>query len=246
MNILIAQGVLSFLTDFICAAFPIVLLRNLKIRTRSKIALCALMGLGIVTGAIAIARVATSWQVMADDLSWVGVPNAMTKVFEVNIGNIAACVPMAKPFSRYVRACVTGRDPHEILLRRRASPGGAGGGATAATGEDTSSSSSPSNWYSLRPWLRRPSPVRTKLEKEMGRMMPGETERTLDLPLQGVRDSFFNISVPHLPPEQGGGGKGGGLEASALHGHGSEGSLMKGGGDNRDVNDIIRHWVSVS
>ena len=231
MNILIAQGVFSFITDFICAAFPIVLLRNLKIRKQSKIALCCLMGLGIITGGIAVARVATSWQVKSDDLSWVGVPNAMTKIFEVNVGNIAACVPMVKPFSRYVHARVTGRDPHEIL-RRRASP-----------------ASSPSNWYSKRPWLRRPSPVYTKSEREM-QQMPGEvrraswsparqstaTERTLDLPLQGVRESFFNISVPHLPQRYDVKDK---SEAPSWHGQESEGSLMKESGELRDMKDII-------
>ena len=38
----------SIVTDFIGAAFPIVLLWNVDIRLRSKIALCLLMGLGAV------------------------------------------------------------------------------------------------------------------------------------------------------------------------------------------------------
>ena len=197
MNILISQCVFSFTTDFICAAFPIVLLRNLKIRKRSKISLCFLMGLGIITGGIAVARTATAWQIKSEDLSWVGVPNAMTRIFEVNIGNIAACVPILKPFGRYVRARITGRDPHD-MLRRKASP-----------------SPSDPHWYSKR-WirLRRPSPVYAKSERELQHVPPAAedrraplsvvrassaTERTLELPLQGVRESFFNISIPHLP-----------------------------------------------
>ncbi|KAF6217907.1 hypothetical protein HO133_006319 [Letharia lupina] len=160
MNILIAQRVFSFITDFICAAFPIVLLRNLKIKKQSKIALCCLMGLGIITGGIAIVRTATAWQIKSEDLSWVGVPNAMTRIFEVNIGNIAACVPRLKTFSRYVHARITGRDPHE-MLRRKASP-----------------SSSHPNWYSKRFWLRRPSPAYTKSEREL-RQVPAEARRAL-------------------------------------------------------------------
>ena len=39
---------MSIITDFIGAAFPIVLLWNVDIRLRSKIALCLLMGLGVV------------------------------------------------------------------------------------------------------------------------------------------------------------------------------------------------------
>lgn len=54
-TITIAQGAISFLTDFACAAFPAVLLRKLKIRTQRKVALCILMGLGIITAAVAIA-----------------------------------------------------------------------------------------------------------------------------------------------------------------------------------------------
>ncbi|KAL8962232.1 MAG: hypothetical protein Q9193_001338 [Seirophora villosa] len=117
MDINLIQAVFSFLTDFICAAFPVYLLRNLNIRRQSYIALCVLMGLGIVTGGIAIARTATTYQIKSPNLSWVSVPNSMTRMFEVNIGNIAACVPIMKPFSRYVRAKITGRDPHQILQR---------------------------------------------------------------------------------------------------------------------------------
>lgn len=233
MNILIAQGVLSFTTDFTCAAFPIVLLRNLKIRTRSKMALCCLMGLGIVTGGIAIARTATAWQVKSADLSWVGVPNAMTRIFEVNIGNVAACVPILKPFGRYVRARVTGRDPHEMLRRRKASP----------------SPSHPNRWYPKRFRLRRPSPAYVKSEREP-RQVPAEvgraprsvgressaTEGTLGLPLQGLRESFFNISIPHLPYRD---VKDDFSEALDLRGQESKGSLRMDVGELSDVKDIV-------
>ena len=230
MNILIAQGVFSFVTDFICAAFPIVLLRNLNIRKQTKIALCCLMGLGVITGGIAIARTATAWQVKSEDLSWVSVPNAMTRIFEVNIGNVAACVPILKPFNRYVHARVTGRDPHE-MLRRKNSP-----------------SASPSAWYSKRFWLRRPSPVYTKSEREL-QDIPAEvqrapwtparesvaTDKTVDLPLQGVRESFFSISVPHLPQDD----VRDGLKAHGLRGQKSRGSITKESEALRDVKDII-------
>lgn len=233
MNILIAQCVLSFITDFICAAFPIVLLRNLKIKKQSKIALCCLMGLGIITGGIAIARTATAWQIKSEDLSWVGVPNAMTRIFEVNIGNIAACVPILKPFSRYVHARITGRDPYEIL-RRRSSP-----------------SSSPPSWYSKRFWLRRPSPVYIKSERELQqvltecRRVPPRSvveessatamERSLGLPLQGVRESFFNISIPHLSHQD----VKNDLEAPDLRGQTSERTLQTDFEELRGVKDMV-------
>lgn len=229
MNILIAQAVFSFITDFICAAFPIVLLRNLKIKKQSKIALCCLMGLGIVTGAIAIARTATAWQVKSADLSFVGVPNAMTRIFEVNIGNIAACVPILKPFTRYVRARVTGRDPHE-MLRRKASP-----------------SSSPPIWWSKRFRLRRPSPVLVRSEREMQQVdaedrkrpsvaeEPSVPEQTVGLPWQGVRESFFNISIPHLPHSH----VKNELDVCNSPGQESEGDLPAHFGELCDVKDIV-------
>ena len=80
------------------------------------------MGLGIITGTIAIARTATMHEIKSSDLSWVGLPNAMTRVFEVNIGNIAASVPILKPFVRWVHARISGRDPHRILQRRTSHP----------------------------------------------------------------------------------------------------------------------------
>ena len=40
--------VLSIISDLICAAFPVLFLRNLQIKMRTKVALCALMGLGVM------------------------------------------------------------------------------------------------------------------------------------------------------------------------------------------------------
>ncbi|KAL8998623.1 MAG: hypothetical protein Q9169_002374 [Polycauliona sp. 2 TL-2023] len=114
-NVVTAQGVFSFLTDFICAAFPAILLWNVKIKTKTKVGVCCLMGAGVITGAIAITRTAFSWQVQSEDLSWVGVPGALTRVFEVNIGTMAACAPVLRPLIRYIKARITGRDPHHIL-----------------------------------------------------------------------------------------------------------------------------------
>ena len=66
MNIVLAQGSmqanvvvpmevlltmlkgLSTITDLICAAFPTLFLRNLQVKLRTKIALCLLMGLGVM------------------------------------------------------------------------------------------------------------------------------------------------------------------------------------------------------
>ena len=44
--------VLSIITDLICAAFPIFFLRGLQVRLRTKIALCVLMGLGVMSATL--------------------------------------------------------------------------------------------------------------------------------------------------------------------------------------------------
>ena len=48
VRILLILQVISIVTDFIGAAFPMFLIWNVDIRLRSKVALCLLMGLGIL------------------------------------------------------------------------------------------------------------------------------------------------------------------------------------------------------
>lgn len=45
---------ISAITDFICAAFPAVLLWKVKIRTKTKVGVCFLMGAGIMFVSAAI------------------------------------------------------------------------------------------------------------------------------------------------------------------------------------------------
>lgn len=73
------------------------------------------MGLGMITDFVAMARTATMYQIKYPDLSWDSIPNSMTRLFEVNNGNVAACVPLLKPFARYVYAKPTGKDPQQIV-----------------------------------------------------------------------------------------------------------------------------------
>jgi len=67
--IIIIQGVFSVVTDFIYAAFPVVLLWNAKLDLRTKVALSLLMGLGVVTGIICIVRTSYSWEVLSNDVT---------------------------------------------------------------------------------------------------------------------------------------------------------------------------------
>ena len=220
--------VLSFLTDFICAAFPIVLLRKLHIRRSSKIALCALMGLGIITGAIAIARVATAFEIKDPDLSWVGIPNAMTRIFEVNIGNIAACVPILKPFVRYMHALITGEDPHEILHRKQSTNSRQerwwyGRGRSFFSRKTKSQGSHGQQLSNLPPGVMKMTALGVKGETEN---VQSDSQRSgsLGLPFQGVDDGQSTPDVPGIPSK---------------YGRGSNAGLGTEFGELRDVKHIV-------
>ena len=96
--------VFSILTDFIGAAFPVVLLWNVKIKIQDKMALWLLMGLGIITGIACMVRTSLTYHITKDDLPWFGVGIAMAKVVEVNFGIIAACLPLMKPLYTFIRS----------------------------------------------------------------------------------------------------------------------------------------------
>ncbi|KAL8790917.1 MAG: hypothetical protein Q9213_000342 [Squamulea squamosa] len=211
-NVIIAQGVFSFVTDFVCAAFPAFLLWNVKIKTKTKIGVCLLMSAGVMfvawpenakgpnglitstsTGGIAITRTAFAWQIKSNDVSWVGIPGALTRVFEVNIGIMAACAPVLRPFVRYLKARITGRDPHHIL---RPSP----------------TQTYHSSWYS-RFWRSRSSAKDSmrqgqgihfgapanELEKggKGGDWSNGTdvTTDTMNLPIQGIQERHDPVSM---------------------------------------------------
>ncbi|KAL9639431.1 MAG: hypothetical protein Q9204_001090 [Flavoplaca sp. TL-2023a] len=181
-HIIIVQGVFSIVSDFILAGFPIVLLWNVQLGKRTKLGLCMLMGLGVITAGICIGRTALSGQVKSMDVSWAGVPNALARVFEINLGIIAACMPIMKPFVRYVKARATGQDPHDILYRTQT--------------PRTPSMSQPA-WYSRfrfgsrkfgsssdqsGPWRNEPYiPTKEPTSKELG------TQQSLALPLEGPK-----------------------------------------------------------
>ncbi|KAL9615574.1 MAG: hypothetical protein Q9204_008768 [Flavoplaca sp. TL-2023a] len=137
-NILIAQGVFSILTDFIGAAFPILLLWNVKIKIGSKVAIWLLMGFGVVTSITCIVRTLLTYQIKSKDLSWDAVGISIAKMLEVNFGIIAACLPIMKPLYSYLRSLYTGI-PLEHHRRR-----------SNQTHSNFSSSRSHRAWYRLR------------------------------------------------------------------------------------------------
>ncbi|KAL9130807.1 MAG: hypothetical protein Q9217_001110 [Psora testacea] len=96
-RIIISQAIISIISDFFLSAFPILILRKVQISFRSKVGLCSLMGLGIITGALSIARTVLNWQNVTNDPTWVSIPNWYLRTWEVLFGIAAACIPTLRP-----------------------------------------------------------------------------------------------------------------------------------------------------
>ena len=156
-----------------------VLLRNLNVTKQRKYVLCFLMGLGVITGGVAVARVATTKEGKAYDLSWDAVPQSMTRIFEVNVGNFAACVPLFKPFSKYIHAKVSGRDMREMFDRK-----------------SSGDSMRHERWYSKTFWIRKSKTnLRSRSEVNVVGPMPDS------LPVGVVRMKSMHVANrSSLPP----------------------------------------------
>ncbi|KAI4287806.1 MAG: hypothetical protein L6R35_002937 [Caloplaca aegaea] len=96
-NIIIAQGVLSIVTDLICAAFPVFFLRGLQVKVRTKVGLCLLMGMGLITAVCCTVRTALSGAVTSPDVTWDISANVGWRLPEVNIGIVCANAPALRP-----------------------------------------------------------------------------------------------------------------------------------------------------
>ena len=96
-RIIISQAIISIISDFFLSAFPILILRKVQISFRSKLGLCALMGLGVITGSLSLVRTVLNWQNETDDPTWASIPNWYWRSWEVVFGIVAACIPTLRP-----------------------------------------------------------------------------------------------------------------------------------------------------
>lgn len=96
-GIILAQAIISLVSDFAFAAFPIVLLWRIQIDFKTKIGLWLLMCLGFITGACCLVRTVINNQALPKDGSYDGIVNWVWRTFEVQIGIIAACIPTLRP-----------------------------------------------------------------------------------------------------------------------------------------------------
>ena len=107
-GIILAQAVISVVSDFSFAAFPILFLWRVQIDLKTKIGLWILMGLGFITGACCLVRTVLNNQSVPLDGTYDGIINWLWRLFEVQIGIIAACVPTLRPLYLWIMKRVTG------------------------------------------------------------------------------------------------------------------------------------------
>ncbi len=101
-GIILAQAIISVLSDFAFAAFPILFLWRVQIDLKTKIGLWILMGLGFITGACCLVRTVLNNQSVPLDGTYDGIINWLWRLFEVQIGIIAACIPALRPLYLWV------------------------------------------------------------------------------------------------------------------------------------------------
>ena len=107
-GIILAQAVISVVSDFAFAAFPILFLWRVQIDLRTKIGLWILMCLGFITGACCLVRTVLNNQSVPLDGTYDGIINWLWRLFEVQIGIIAACIPTLRPLYLWVMKRVGG------------------------------------------------------------------------------------------------------------------------------------------
>lgn len=84
-------------TDLVCAGIPVLVIHRLQMSSRTKIALCVLMGLGVFTAGCAVAKAITLRGVFADDYTFGFTKPATWAAVEQFIGIIIASVPALRP-----------------------------------------------------------------------------------------------------------------------------------------------------
>ena len=96
-GVILVQAVISVVSDFSFAAFPILILWRVQIDFKTKLGLWVLMCLGFITGACCLVRTVLNNQSVPLDGTYDGIVNWVWRLFEVQIGIIAACIPTLRP-----------------------------------------------------------------------------------------------------------------------------------------------------
>lgn len=108
-GIVLVQAIISVVSDFAFAAFPILILWRVQIDLKTKIGLWCLMCLGFFTGACCLVRTVLNNEALPADETYDGIINWIWRLFEVTIGIIAACIPTLRPLYRVLSNRMRGK-----------------------------------------------------------------------------------------------------------------------------------------
>ena len=118
--VILVQAIISVVSDFSFAAFPILILWRIQIDFRTKVGLWLLMGLGFITGACCLVRTVLNGESIPADGTYGGIVNWVWRLFEVQVGIIAACIPTLRPLyiwlGRRIRGQQSDLDPNIKFL----------------------------------------------------------------------------------------------------------------------------------
>ncbi|MCJ1475444.1 hypothetical protein MMC13_004106 [Lambiella insularis] len=89
----------SFVALTFCAVIPIFVIFRLQMSLRTKVAISALMGLGVLTAACAIAKAVYLDGVFAEDYTWAITTPAIWSIVETQLGLNIASIPAIRPLS---------------------------------------------------------------------------------------------------------------------------------------------------
>ena len=107
-GVVLVQALISVVSDFAFATLPIVFLWRVQIDFKTKIGLWFLMCLGFITGACCLVRTVLNNQALPDNQTYDGIVNWVWRLFEVQIGIIAACIPTLRPLYKWFMERVRG------------------------------------------------------------------------------------------------------------------------------------------
>ena len=102
LRVIFAQAIVSILSDFLLATFPIIILCNVRINRKLKIGLCILMGLGVITAGCSIVRTVLNWDNTTTDGTWY-LANQYWRGAEITFGIICASLPTFPHLYRFIR-----------------------------------------------------------------------------------------------------------------------------------------------
>lgn len=133
-RIIISQAIISIISDFLLALFPIVLLWKVQISSQIKAGICTLMALGLMyefsrhpcgliadlsglrsTAALCMVRTILNWQNVNSDPTWISIPAWYWRAWEVCIGIVAACIPALRPGYQLVSTSIATYMSHRSL-----------------------------------------------------------------------------------------------------------------------------------